>query len=73
MSSGRLWATKKQQRWLGYAGLPHLKTVLAYTLWARTDDTLKRLLTLIELWNMALYYLLSKAFSHFAKLVKNFR
>ena len=46
---------KKQQRWLGYAWLPHLKTVLAYTLGARTDDTLKRLLALIEPWRMALY------------------
>ena len=30
--------TKKQQRWLWYAWLPHLKTV-ACTLGARTDDT----------------------------------
>ena len=29
--------------------------MLAYTLGARTDDTLRRLLTLIEPWRMALY------------------
>ena len=46
---------KKQQRWLWYAWLPHLKTVLAYTLGARTDDPLKRLLTLIQPWNRVLY------------------
>lgn len=28
---------KKQQRWLWYTWLPHLKTVLAYTLGARTE------------------------------------
>ena len=46
---------KKQPRWLWYAWLPHLKTVLAYALGARTDDTLKHLLALIEPWRIALY------------------
>ncbi|MFZ1389054.1 MAG: IS1 family transposase [Thiolinea sp.] len=39
----------KKQRWLWYAWLPYLKTVLAYTLGARTDDTLKRLLIMHDL------------------------
>ena len=46
---------KKQQRWLWYAWLPQLKTVLASTLGARTDDALKRLLQLLKPWNIALY------------------
>jgi insertion element IS1 protein InsB len=46
---------KKQQRWLWYAWLPQLKTVLASTLGARTDDALKRLLPLLKPWNIALY------------------
>ena len=46
---------KKQQRWLWYAWQPHLKTVLAYELGARADETLKRLLTLLHTFKIRLY------------------
>lgn len=46
---------KKQPRWLWYVWQPHLKTVLAYELGTRRDDTLKRLLGLLQAFNIRLY------------------
>lgn len=46
---------KKQQRWLWYAWQPHLKTVLAYALGARGDETLTCLLALWSVFKIRLY------------------
>lgn len=39
---------KQQQRWLWYAWSPQFKRVLAYMFGARTDETCKRLLALLD-------------------------
>ena len=46
---------KKQQRWLWYAWQPHLKTVLAYELGTRADETLTRLLSLLSAFKIRVY------------------
>ncbi len=46
---------KKQPRWLWYAWQPHLKTVLAYELGTRADETLKRLLALLHTFKIRVY------------------
>lgn len=46
---------KQQRRGLWYAWQPHLKTVLAYEFGTRADDTLKRLLALLSVFNIRLY------------------
>mgnify|MGYP003590322049 FL=1 len=46
---------KKQQRWLWYAWQPHLKTVLAYELGTRADETLARLLILLSAFKIRVY------------------
>ena len=46
---------KQNQRWLWYAGSPHFKRVLAYTLGRRVDESLKTLLALLKPFHCRLF------------------
>jgi len=47
--------SKSKQRWLWYAWLPDLKTVVAYAFGSRTDNTLKTLLDKIKGFSFRLF------------------